>query len=134
MAGLEPPSLLVDRSLGTLAVPAFFRSNWSSTVKTTDEIFGEGKVEDVVWMQWCQDQGWAAVCKDDRIRRRVGERQLMSQGTLQVFCLPNGNMKRDLMVDRFATHLQAMLTQVEQPGPWMMGVYAHGLAPLTLYG
>ncbi|HRD61873.1 MAG TPA: hypothetical protein PLZ93_05330 [Nocardioides sp.] len=58
----------------------------------------------------------------------------MSQGTLKVFCLANGNLRREVMVQRFANAMTAMLEQAPQPGPWMYGIYADGIKQLTLYG
>lgn len=84
-------------------------------------------------MQRCDDEGWIAACKDARIRRRRGERQLMSQGTLRVFCLANGNLLRDEMVARFRDNLGDILEQAPLPGPWLYGVYQHHIESLKLY-
>lgn len=129
-----PPDLLIDRSLGGIAVPSFFRQAWPAQVHTLDDVFGSGKVEDALWMAHADQAGWIAVCKDDRIRRRVGERLLMSQGSLRVFCLTNGQLLRDEMVDRFARALPEMLAVVNEPAPWMYGVYSDHIELLTLYG
>lgn len=114
-------------------MPAFLRDVWPAGVRTIDEVFGRGKVPDDIWMQMADREGWVAVCKDDRIRRRIGERHLMSRGSLRVFCLANGNLLRDEQVARFARNLEAMIAVVEQPGPWMRAVYTDRLEALTLY-
>lgn len=132
MAG-APPELLIDRSLGGIAVPEFLRKSWPSPVRTIDEVFGVRKVEDVEWMTRADARGWIAVCKDGMIRRRRGERQLMSQGSLRVFCLANGNLRREVMVERFADNLAAMVRQSEEPGPWPYALYADKISPLALY-
>lgn len=127
------PDLLIDRSLGGIAVPRYFIGAWPSSVRTIDDVFGRGKVADEVWMKRADDQNWVAICKDDRIRRRIGERQLMSQGTLRVFCLANGNLTRGVQVERFERALPAIQAQAREVGPWMFGVYAHGIERLKLY-
>jgi hypothetical protein len=127
------PDLLIDRSLGLVAVPAFFRGAWPSAVRTIDDVYGRGKVEDQVWMQDADAEGWVAICKDDRIRRRVGERKLMSGGTLRVFCLVGGQLRSSVQVKRFSTLLEDLKVQSVEPGPWMFGVYAGHIEALTLY-
>ncbi len=129
----EPPDLLVDRSLGLKSVPAFLTKIWPSRVHTLNEIYGTGPVADVEWMAFAEAREWIVVCKDGRIRRRVGERRIMSSGTLRVFCLVNGQLTSDVQVHRFATASAGMIRVSALPGPWMYGVYAHGLKELTLY-
>ena len=85
------------------------------------------------WMKRVDDEGWIAACKDDRIRTRPGERSLMSQGTLRVFCLANGNLVTAAQVARFRDNLQAIKTQAAQPGPWLFAVYTHEIRPMKLY-
>lgn len=134
MPDVALPELLIDRSVGRQAVPQHFRDVWPSTVRTLDEVFGYGKVEDQEWMQRADAEGWVAVCKDDRIRRRPGERELMSGGSLRVFCLTNGQLTRDRMVDYFAKAGPRLIEHAAEAGPWMLGVYAGGkVARLTLY-
>jgi methionine synthase II (cobalamin-independent) len=66
----------------------------------------------------------------NKIRSRPGERSLMSQGGLRVFCLTNGNLTRDDMVTRFAQAHDGLLAQAPEPGPWMLGIYARGRTEL----
>lgn len=134
MPDAGPPDLLIDRSVGGVAVPQHFREVWPGRVRTLNEVFGLGKVPDSVWMQRADQEGWIAVCKDDRIRRRPGERELMSGGKLRVFCLTNGQLSRDRMVAYFAAAQDGLIAQAAVAGPWMLGVYASGRTEaLTLY-
>jgi hypothetical protein len=89
--------------------------------------------EDQVWMRDADANGWVAVCKDDRIRRRVGERTLMSGGTLRVLGLANGQLRSNVQVERFSRVLEDLKQQAVEPGPWMFGVYAGHIEKLTLY-
>lgn len=127
------PELLVDRSLGGIAVPHFLKANWPSPVRTIDEVFGDRRVGDTEWMSYADERGWIAACKDGMIRRRRGERELLSQGSLRVFCLANGNLRRDAMVQRFADNLPAMIEQSSERGPWLYALYADRISPLALY-
>ncbi len=115
-------------------MPGWFKQHWPAKVRTLDEVYGMAKVEDTEWMSRADHEGWVAVCKDDRIRTRPGERQLMSGGTLRVFRLANGNLLRAAMVDRFHSNLDAMLAQAEMPGPWLFAVYTHHIERMKLYG
>lgn len=114
-------------------MPEFFRDNWPANVRRIEEVYSDDQVPDAVWMQRCDAEGWVVVCKDGKIRSRDGERHLLSRGTLRVFCLPNGQMKRDDMVARFAQHLEAMKEQSLNQGPWLFSVYAEGIKEMTLY-
>lgn len=130
-----PPDLFIDRSLGGKAVPEFLADAWPSPVRKLDEVYGQdAKVPDEAWMSLCDQEGWVAVCKDDRIRTRDGERQLLSRGTLRVFCLANGQLKRDVMVEHFTANLGAMLAQADEPGPWLFAVYTSKITRMKLYG
>lgn len=114
-------------------MPGFLKGEWPSEVRTIDDVFGTRKVPDDIWMQMADRQGWIAVCKDDRIRRRVGERHLMSQRSLRAFCLANGNLLRDEQVARFRRNLAEMIAVAPAPGPWMRAVYTDRIELLTLY-
>ena len=134
MPDAELPDLFIDRSVGLGGVPAHFRAAWPAKVRTIVDVFGPGKVPDEDWMRRCDEEGWIAVCKDDKIRRKPGERELMSQGTLRVFCLTNGQLTRDRMVEHFARAHDRLVEQAREPGPWMLGIYSAGRAEvLTLY-
>lgn len=127
-AGL--PELFIDRSVGLIRVPQHFRESWPARVRTLNEVFGPGKVADSEWMTRADAEGWISVCKDDKIRYRPGERNLMSQGRLRVFCLTNGNLTRDEMAGWFAQAHHGLLAQAPQAGPWMLGAYARGRTEL----
>jgi hypothetical protein len=57
----------------------------------------------------------------------------MSQGLLRVFCLANGNLKRDEQVARFDRSLSRMVAQAEHSGPWMFAVYTDSITSMKLY-
>ena len=126
------PDLLVDRSLGRIKVPAYLRTAWP-VVRTLDDVYGLRPVEDVEWMRDADTAGWVVVCKDDRIRRRPAERNLLATSSLRVFCLVNGNLTGDLQVARFAAVHDAMVRQAMAPGPWMYGVYSGRIEALKIY-
>ena len=83
MPAAELPELFIDRSVGLIGVPRHFREAWPTRVRTLNDVFGAGKVADAEWMARADAEGWVAVCKDDKIRYRPGERELMSQGSLR---------------------------------------------------
>ncbi|MGH9248918.1 MAG: hypothetical protein ACRD0W_05310 [Acidimicrobiales bacterium] len=127
-----PPDFLVDRSLGLLAIPALLRSA-GYTVRTIDDVYGRRPVEDVEWIRDADANGWAVACKDDRIRRRPAERRALVASALRVFCLTAGNLRSADQVERFRTNLPAIARVIDEPGPWVRGVYVDRIELLRLY-
>ena len=128
----ELPDLVVDRSLGRIAVPTYFRTVWPR-VHTLDDVYGPRPVEDVEWMADADEAGWVVACKDDRIRRRPAERALLATSTLRVFCLANGQLVSAEQVRRFERVLHRLKVEAVRPGPWMFGVYSGEIQPLKIY-
>ena len=91
------------------------------------EIYGEGeeqRVADEVWLRRCADEGWVALMKDDRIRRRPAETLAVEESGVRAFCLTNGNLKLDEMCEWFVTNIHRIIQRSRRPGPFIDGVYA----------
>src|SRR5687767_5676570 len=70
------PTLFIDRSLGRVKVPTLLREAGLRVV-TLAEHYGipqDQDVEDVTWLADTAARGWAALGKDERIRRRPAEK------------------------------------------------------------
>lgn len=126
------PEVLVDRSLGTIAVPDALRSV-GFTVHTLDDIFGERPVEDVEWIRYADAQGMLVACKDDRIRRRPLEKQALYYSSLRVVCLTNGHLRRAEQAACFVTNVGAIGAQLRREGPWVLGIHLTGASLLRIY-
>lgn len=126
------PELLVDRSLGTIAVPAVF-AEAGYTVHTIDDVFGMRPVEDTEWIAFADERGLAVVCKDDRIRQRPLEKRALFYSRLRVLCLTNGHLGRAEQAERFRANLDPIQALWRRQGPWVYSVLPDGLKRLQLY-
>jgi hypothetical protein len=65
----ELPELLLDRSLGGVAVPTLLRAA-GLTVHTLVEVYGSraDEVADAEWLGYAGQRGWPVLLKDQRIR------------------------------------------------------------------
>lgn len=129
---LSRPEILVDRSLGLLAVPAVFREA-GYVVRTLDDVFGPVPIEDVTWIIEADDRGWAVACKDDRIRRRPLEKQALYNSHLRVLCLTDGHLRREEQAERFRANMEGFDRLWRRPGPWVYGVHADRVEHLRIY-
>lgn len=132
MPGAQP-EFLVDRSLGLIAIPALLRSA-GYTVRTIDDVYGRRAVADVEWIHDADANDWIVATKDDRIRRRPAEREALLASKLRVFCLTSGNLRSADQVARFRTNLAAIAAAIDEPGPWIRGVYVDRVERLKIYG
>jgi predicted nuclease of predicted toxin-antitoxin system len=127
-----PREFLVDRSLGLIAIPKLLRSA-GYTVRTIDDVYGPRPVADVEWIRDADANDWVVATKDDRIRRRPAEREALAASTLRVFCLTSGNLKSSEQVERFRVNLGAMAAVIDEPGPWIRGVYVDRVELLKIF-
>ena len=77
------PEIYTDTSVGGRQVPQLFRDR-GFVVRTKLEVFGQRAVPDTEWIQLAGEQGWLAVCKDDRIRYNVLELEAIRRVDLRV--------------------------------------------------
>ncbi|WP_265521302.1 hypothetical protein [Oerskovia flava] len=131
---VEPPSILVDRSLGTNAVPAVFRNAGFHTL-TIDDVFGPRPVPDTEWIELADDNGMVVVCKDNKIRTNPLERQALFNSSIRVFCLTNGHLGVAEQAERFEQNMTRIRRRLRTQGgrPWVYAVHATELRRLHLY-
>ncbi len=68
--------------------------------------------------------------KDDRIRRRPAEIDALRDAGVRAFCLTNANLRAEEQSERFVENRHRMIQRAAKPGPFIDGVYAHGLRRL----
>ena len=68
--------------------------------------------------------------KDDRIRRRPAEIEALRAADVRAFCLTNANLRAEQQSERFVENRHRMIQRAAKPGPFIDGVYAHGLRRL----
>jgi PIN like domain len=128
----EPtPEFFVDRSLGKSIVEGLRATGL--TVYSMADIYGEKRgqlLADEVWLRDAGKNDWIVLTKDDAIRRRPAERDVLTDAAVRVFCLTNRNMRGAEQTERFASNRHRILHQARRPGPYIYGVYAGGLKRL----
>src|SRR5262249_23108431 len=120
-----PPEFLADRSLGRHRLIETLREA-GLTVWTLADVYGEmaaQETEDVEWIRRAAQEGWAVLCKDDRIRRRPAERDALTEGKVRVFCLMNANLGFAGQAAYFMTNRHRIIQASARPGPYLYGVY-----------
>lgn len=65
--------------------------------------------------------------KDDRIRRRPGERDAFIKAGVKVFCLTTSGLRAEAQAERFVANINRILQRALKPGPYIYGVYEKGL-------
>jgi hypothetical protein len=107
------------------------RLGYEATTKV--EVFGqERRVEDTEWITWADSRGLVVFVKDDAIRRRPLERRALLQSSLRVFCLTNGNLRKDEQVARFEARWASIIHKCRSPGPYVCGIYSDRIEDLTV--
>ena len=125
------PKILVDHSLGRLAVPAFFRDAGFDTT-TIMELFGRTNVPDVEWIGMAGALNMVVAHKDSRIRYRPAERRAVIKAKLRMLCLTSGNLTVAEQVDCFRLNLKEIEKWWGKPGPWILAVRKGGIGGMDL--
>jgi hypothetical protein len=117
-AGL--PELFVYRSLGRVQVPRILRAAGLRLV-TLAEHYGrpaDESVSDVEWLAEAGRRDWVVLMKDERIRRRAGEKEVLMRARLRCFVITRGDLRAEQMAQRFLANLAAMEHACAEPGPF----------------
>jgi hypothetical protein len=61
--------------------------------------------------------------KDDAIRRRPSERDVLAAANVRAFCLTNAQLRASEQTARFVGNIERILRQTEKPGPYIFGVF-----------
>jgi hypothetical protein len=120
-----PPEFFIDRSLGRKHL-ANALTEQGVIVHTMASVYGEDVAQGLVDEQWLTDagaEGWIVLMKDDAIRRRPAERDVLADAAVRAFCLTNANLRASEQSDRFVGNLERILRRAQTPGPYIYGVY-----------
>ena len=128
------PDLLVDRSLGSIAVPALLRAA-GLRAHTLVDVYGPaaaGAVPDAEWLDYAGQRGWPVLLRDQHIRRRAVERAVLAARGLQVFCLGGAALRPAVLADRLLAVLDEVALACGRPGPALYVITGSGMrrAPL----
>ncbi len=123
------PEFLLDRSVGTRALPEALRAH-GFAVHTLDDLYGVAGaryVSDEEWLAEAARRHLVVLTKDDRIRRRVRELDALRSGGVRAFVITAGNVTRDALVSRVVDNLDRIVELTDRPGPYIFGLYADGV-------
>jgi hypothetical protein len=128
------PELLLDRSLGGIAVPALLRAA-GLRVHTLAEIYPSGAdddVDDAEWLRYAGQRGWPVLLKDQRIRYRAVERAAISAHGITAFCLTGGDLRPAVLAEQFLNVLDKVALACARPGPALLVISASGMRSVPL--
>jgi hypothetical protein len=128
----QPPEFFIDRSLGRRHLADALRA-YGLVVHTLASVYGEQAGQQVPDERWLRDvgaKGWVVLMKDDAIRRRPAERDVLVEFGLRAFCLTNAQLRAAEQTERFVTNRHRIIQQARKPGPYIYGVYERGLRRL----
>ena len=128
------PDLFLDRSLGRIQVPALLHTAGLRLV-TSSEHYGipaDQGVSDVTWLDAAGRTGWVVFMKDDGIRRKRLEQEVVIAHGVRAFCLNRQDLRAAEMAARFLDNLDAITRACRAPGPFIYAVHANRIERLRI--
>ena len=122
------PDLLLDRSLGSITVPALLHAA-GLTVHTLVDVYGSpaaDTVDDAEWLRYAGRHHWPVLMSDPRIRYRPAERAAIAAQRVTVFCLTGAHLRASVMAEHVLTVREEMARACSRPGPALYLISASG--------
>lgn len=88
------------------------------------------RIEDVTWIPKVTERGWVILAKDSFKLRH--ERREITRCGARVFSIPNGNLKSDVMADRFIANYASICAHSNAGGPCHYSVAPERLRRIEL--
>jgi hypothetical protein len=102
---------------------------------TLAEIYGvpaDEAVVDVDWLAVAGSSRWPVFMKDERIRYRSAEREVLLRHGVRAFCLTGGNLRAADMAAQLLGAMDDIADACDRPGPFLYSVSGRGLRKLDL--
>lgn len=128
----ELPELFLDRSLGSIQVPAMLRE-FGLRLTTLAERYGPEHaqfVSDIDWLEEAGRRGEVVLMKDSRIYTNKLERDTVRQAQVRCFCLSKKSLTANEMGQWFLNNLPRIVAACIEPGPVMYVVYQNSIRRL----
>lgn len=107
----SPPTIFVDRSLGSKKIPDGIRAA-GFPVEIHDDHFAQDE-DDTTWLNACGPNGWIVLTKDERIRRDPAEvRAVIASGAHAIF-IGRQNVTAEEMLDDLTRALPRLLQRLK---------------------
>jgi hypothetical protein len=129
------PKYLIDRSLGGRDLQEVLRNRGEVADRVVDFFphDDETGVNDVEWLAFAGQNGYAVLSKDKRMRRLSKERTVICEHSLLVFCVTNQQIPGPEIVSRFLSNWPRIAEIAENATtPSFYGVHSRGVEPLEL--
>jgi hypothetical protein len=123
------PEFLVDRSLGSVIVPAALSAR-GFIVHTLESVYGDEvarELDDETWLEEAGNRSWIVLAKDQRIRRRPNEVAAIRASKVKAFYLTAGGLKGEVQAAILLTHINRIIQRATRPGPMIWAVTQVGL-------
>lgn len=126
-----PPEFFLDRSLGRHVVADALRAE-GLVVQTLAERYPEREelVADELWIREATADGLVILMKDDRIRRKPGQRRAILESGARAFVVTNASLTGHQLAELFVENRHRIIQRSRHPGPYIYGVYPGRLAKL----
>ena len=121
----QQPEFFIDRSLGQKHLAQALRE-LSFVVHTLASVYGDKRgqgLEDERWLADAGRNGWVVLMKDNAIRRRPAERDVLIAARVRAFCLTKAQLRATEQTARFVSNIDRIVLQAQTPGPYIYGVY-----------
>lgn len=102
------------------------------TVHVMADVFGDDPAmrKDEDWVTEVTTRGWVILTKDDKMRMKPRERDVLLEHGARVFCITNAHMKAEDMAARLVKHRGKIVRLSRKPGPYVYAVYEEAVRRL----
>lgn len=121
--------------MGRIAVPDGLRRAGFLVVTLAERygMPGDERIADETWLRDAGKLDDIVLMKDGRIRRRRPEIEAVRRFKVRCFCLSNGNLSSQEMVDRFTINRHRIEEASSEPGPFIYAVRAADIQKLQFH-
>ncbi len=126
----DPPTFLVDRSLGRFVVPKRVVAIGYGCLTLTDLYRDEQAAQaaaDTTWLDAAAPHGYIVLTRDGNLYINAREREAVQRGRHRIFWLGPKKGPGSAWADRFELHHQAIARYATEPGPYVVQVQQGGL-------
>lgn len=119
------PHIYIDESVSQVRLSEGLRQRDLKVWTRRDVYPNEPLVDDVTWLERCGREGWVAITKDQAIRRRPNEIQMVLTAKVRMFVITTEGLSAEAQLQLVINTLPAMRRWVrEQRAPFIVRISA----------